>query len=107
MARKLKDYPSVAPVLEDLDGQIDFVRVFGRSGLLHIESPTLHSYGDGAISTGKATFLLSQARAHPDINFLSIERANKYYRYALDHIGRRGLTNIRIVRGFPQSGVPY
>jgi len=87
MARILKDYPLVALKGEDLDGKIDFARVFGRSGPVHIE-----------IGTGKATFLLNQARAQPGINFLGIERARKYYRYAVDRIGRWGLTNVRLIR---------
>jgi len=77
MTRKLKEYPSVVLKPEDLRGEIDFNQVFGRSCPLHIE-----------VGTGKATFLLSQAITHPDINFLGIERANKYYRYAVDRIGR-------------------
>ncbi len=87
MARKLKDYPSVSLRPEDLDGKIDFVRLFGRPGHVHIE-----------IGTGKAAFLLNQARTRPDVNFLGIERAGKYYRYAVDRIGRWGLTNVRIIR---------
>ena len=94
MARILKDYPSVALKPEELswgllteDGKIDFVRLFGRSGPVHIE-----------IGSGKATFLLSQATAEPDVNFLGIEQANKYYRYAVDRIGRWGLTNVRVIR---------
>ncbi len=87
MARKLNDYPSVSLNPEDLDGKIDFVRIFGRPGHVHIE-----------IGTGKATFLLNQARTQPDLNFLGIERANKYYRYAVDRIGRWRLTNVRIIR---------
>ena len=89
MARKLMDYPCVALKPEDLKGEIDFIRIFGRSqaGPLHVE-----------IGTGKATFLLSQAMAQPNVNFLGIERANKYYRYAVDRIGRWGLTNIRLIR---------
>jgi len=87
MARKLREYSFATLKLEDLDGQIDFVRVFGRPGLVHIE-----------IGTGKATFLLNQAKAQPHINFLGIERANKYYRYAIDRIGRWGLNNVRIIR---------
>jgi len=87
MARKLKDYPSVVLKLENLDGEIDFIQVFGRSAPLHIE-----------IGTGKATFLLSQARTHPHMNFLGIEQANKYYRYAVDRIGRWNLTNVRMIR---------
>jgi len=94
MARILKEYPSVLLNPEDLsrgllteDGKIDFVRIFGRAGPVHIE-----------IGTGKGAFLLNQARAHPGDNFLGIEWARKYYRYAVDRIGRWGLTNVRIIR---------
>ena len=87
MARTLKDYPSVALKVEDLDGKIDFARIFGRPGPIHIE-----------IGTGKATFLLNEAMAQPRANFLGIERASRYYRYAVDRIGRWGLKNVRIIR---------
>ena len=87
MARILKDYPSVALRCEDLEGTIDFIRIFGRPGPVHVE-----------IGTGKGTFLLNQARAQPGDNFLGIEWARKYYRYAVDRIGRWGLTNVRIIR---------
>ncbi len=87
MARILKEYLSVALKPENLDGKIDFVRVFGRVGPVHIE-----------VGAGKGTFLLNQARAQPGNNFLGIEWARKYYRYAVDRIGRWGLTNVRIIR---------
>ncbi len=87
MARILKEYPSVALKPENLDGKIDFVRVFGRACPVHIE-----------VGAGKGTFLLNQAGAQPGNNFLGIERARKYYRYAVDRIGRWGLTNVRIIR---------
>ena len=87
MARILKDYPEVSVKSEDLKGKIDFVRIFGRSGPVHIE-----------IGTGKAAFLLNQAQAQPQDNFLGIEWARKYYRFTVDRIGRWGLTNIRIIR---------
>jgi tRNA (guanine-N7-)-methyltransferase len=87
MARILEDYPGVSLNPEDLDGKIDFIRILGRSGPVHVE-----------IGTGKGTFLLNQARAQPDDNFLGIEWARRYYRYAVDRIGRWGLTNVRIIR---------
>jgi tRNA (guanine-N7-)-methyltransferase len=109
MAKVLKEYPSVALCLENLYSriapaggwQINFAQVFGPppargqacpcesrgAGPLHIE-----------VGTGKATFLLSQAKAQPDVDFLGIERAKKFYRYAVDRVGRSGLTNVRIVR---------
>ncbi|MHC4457770.1 MAG: tRNA (guanosine(46)-N7)-methyltransferase TrmB [Planctomycetota bacterium] len=87
MARKLKDYPNIALKVEDLDGKIDFVRIFGRAGPVHIE-----------VGTGKAAFLLNQAKREVNSNFLGIEHANKYYRFAVDRIGRWGLQNVRIIR---------
>jgi len=87
MAKILKDYPNVCLKPEDLDGRIDFSQIFPRPGPVHIE-----------IGTGKATFLLNQAMAQPDVNFLGIERARKYYRYAVDRIGRWSVNNVRIIR---------
>ncbi|MBN1803798.1 MAG: tRNA (guanosine(46)-N7)-methyltransferase TrmB [Sedimentisphaerales bacterium] len=87
MARKLQEYPSVSLELDDLGGRIDFVRIFGRKGPVHIE-----------IGSGKGTFLLKQAEAQPSANFLGIEWARKYYRYSVDRIGRWGLKNVRIIR---------
>ena len=94
MARILKEYPSVSLNPKDLSrglltegGKIDFVLVFGRACPVHIE-----------VGAGKGTFLLNQAGAQPGDNFLGIEWARKYYRYAVDRIGRWGLTNVRIIR---------
>ncbi len=87
MARTLKDYPGVSLRTENLDGQIDFAKLIGRPGGVHIE-----------IGAGKGTFILNQAKAQPDANFLGIEWARKYYRYAVDRIGRWDLKNVRIIR---------
>jgi tRNA (guanine-N7-)-methyltransferase len=87
MTRTFKDYPSVVLNIEDFDGKIDFVRIFGRQGPVHIE-----------IGTGKAAFLLNEAMAQPEANFVGIERTRRYYRYAVDRIGRWGLKNVRIIR---------
>ncbi|MBN1510338.1 MAG: tRNA (guanosine(46)-N7)-methyltransferase TrmB [Sedimentisphaerales bacterium] len=87
MGRELKEYPDVVVKPEELRGPIDFVRVFGRSGPTDIE-----------IGSGKGTFLVSQAKAQPHTNFVGIEWARKYWRHAIDRVGRWGLTNVRIVR---------
>jgi len=87
MAKKLKDYPDIAINLDSLSEPADFNQVFGRSAPLHLE-----------IGSGKGTFLVSQAKAQPQINFLGIEWARKYYRYAVDRIGRWGLTNVKLIR---------
>lgn len=71
----------------DLAGRLDFGDVFGREGPVHIE-----------VGAGKGTFLLNQARRDGQANFVGIERARKYYRYAVDRIGRWDLGNVRIIR---------
>ena len=87
MKRILKEYPEISLKAEILEGTVDFAGLFGRSGPVQIE-----------IGSGKGTFLLSQAQANPDVNFLGLEWANKYYRYAVDRIGRWGLKNVRLIR---------
>ncbi|MHC4737512.1 MAG: tRNA (guanosine(46)-N7)-methyltransferase TrmB [Planctomycetota bacterium] len=87
MRRILKDYPDISLKPENLDGKIDFAQIFGRKSPVHIE-----------VGTGKGTFLVNQAKAQPMVNFLGIEWARKYYRFAVDRIGRWTLTNVRIIR---------
>ena len=50
------------------------------------------------IGCGKGGFLLSRARAHPDLRLLGIEWANKYFRYCADRMARWGLSNVRVMR---------
>ena len=83
----LKDFEWVSLREEDLNGEADFAKIFGRNGPVHIE-----------IGSGKGTFLVSQGRHEPEVNFLGIEWASKYYRYAVDRIGRWDLRNVRITR---------
>jgi tRNA (guanine-N7-)-methyltransferase len=87
MAGRLKDYPQVVVDSGNLTEPMDFEAVFGRSAPVHIE-----------IGSGKGTFLVTEGLARPDVNFLGIERARKYYRYAIDRIGRWGLKNVRLIR---------
>lgn len=50
------------------------------------------------IGTGKAGFLLRRARARPERNFLGIEWANEFYRFAADRLTRWGVPNVRMLR---------
>lgn len=87
MRRELKEYGEVGLPAEDLGGQIDFARIFGRPGPVHIE-----------IGSGRGTFLVAQARLQPDVSFLGIEKALKFYRHAVDRVGRWDLRNVRLLR---------
>lgn len=50
------------------------------------------------IGSGKGTFLVQQASLHPGVNFLGIEWAGEFYRYAADRMRRRGLDNVRLLK---------
>jgi len=50
------------------------------------------------IGSGKGTFLVQQAPLKPNVNFLGIEWAGEFYRYAADRMRRRSLRNVRILR---------
>jgi tRNA (guanine-N7-)-methyltransferase len=87
MRRELREYPDVVLRPEDFGGPLDFAQIFGRTAPVHIE-----------VGSGKGAFLVHQARAQPEADFLGIEWARKYFRFAVDRIGRWGLTNVRLVR---------
>ncbi len=76
----LVDPPGIGQVL-------DVLGLFRRDGPVEME-----------IGCGKGGFLLRRAREHPDRNYLGLEWANKYYRYAADRFRRWGLTNVRLIR---------
>jgi tRNA (guanine-N7-)-methyltransferase len=87
MSRVLKKFPFVVLEPQNLVGGVDFGDIFGRLALVHIE-----------VGSGKGTFLVNQAKSQPDVNFIGIEWAGRYYRFAVDKIGRRHLKNVRIIR---------
>jgi len=87
MSRNLNHYPSVVLTEEFFNNTINFSEVFGRSAPLHLE-----------IGSGKGTFLVHEAQSEPGIDFVGIEWASKYYRHAVDRVGRWGLTNVRLMR---------
>jgi tRNA (guanine-N7-)-methyltransferase len=86
MSRQKKEYPGVILDPQSLIGKVDFGDIFGRFAPVHIE-----------VGSGKATFLVNQAKSRPDVNLIGIEWASRYYRFAVDRIGRWNLTNVRII----------
>ena len=76
----------VAVDLKELDG-FTWQGAFGNANPVELE-----------IGIGKGGFLLRRAQACPDRNFLGLEWAGKYYRFALDRMQRWGMTNVRLLR---------
>jgi len=76
------------------------------------DSPGVNSPGDNTpgtppasprpieleIGSGKGTFLVQHAQLYPDVDFLGIEWAKSFWRYAADRARRRGFDNIRLLR---------
>ena len=77
--------------LEILPGQVDgplrFEAIFGRRAPIEIE-----------IGIGKGRFLLAQAGARPDTDFLGVEWSLKHLRIARDRAVAHDLANIRLHR---------
>jgi len=49
------------------------------------------------IGSGKGTFLIQHAPDRPHVNFIGLEYARAFWRYAADRIRRHALDNVRIV----------
>src|SRR5262245_10534795 len=78
--------PGISVTTERL---VDFSwsRLFGNDRRVELE-----------IGIGKGTFLLRRAKQCPDRNFLGIEWAGEFYRFALDRMERWRMTNVRVLR---------
>ena len=72
---------------DSLARPIDFSALFENDNPVELE-----------IGMGKGTFLTEQSLARPQTNFLGIEWANWYWRYASDRLRRHECLNARTVR---------
>ncbi len=59
------------------------------------------------IGSGKGTFLVQEAPQRPDVNFLGIEWAGEFFRYAADRLRRNGLTNVRMLHADAVEFIRY
>jgi tRNA (guanine-N7-)-methyltransferase len=68
-------------------GPLDLALLFGRAAPAELE-----------IGTGKGRFLLAEAAAHPERNYLGLELHTDYARIARERAKKRGLANVRVER---------
>ncbi|MCA9295572.1 MAG: tRNA (guanosine(46)-N7)-methyltransferase TrmB [Phycisphaerales bacterium] len=59
------------------------------------------------IGSGKGTFLLQQAVLQPEVNFLGIEWAGEFFRYAADRVRRREIANVKMLHTDATEFVRY
>jgi tRNA (guanine-N7-)-methyltransferase len=62
------------------------IALFGNSRPLELE-----------IGSGKGTFLLAESAARPEVNFLGVEYARRYWIFAADRLRRAERDNARVV----------
>jgi tRNA (guanine-N7-)-methyltransferase len=84
--RRVLNISSIAVEPGELEN-LDWERLFGNANPVEVE-----------VGTGKAGFLLRRAQAYPQRNFLGIEWAKRYFRFAADRLRRWNVTNARMVR---------
>jgi tRNA (guanine-N7-)-methyltransferase len=87
---------SALPVLGA--GPVDLRGWFGEPGTPLYARPL-----ELEIGSGKGTFLIRQAAALPEVNYVGLEYAKAYWRHAADRCRRHGLSNVRLVHA--EAGV--
>jgi tRNA (guanine-N7-)-methyltransferase len=86
--RREKQPGSYGLVLEELAGPLTSRSLFGNERPLELE-----------IGSGKGTFLVAESKARPDVNFLGLEYARRYWLAAADRLRRNECVNARVVLG--------
>ncbi len=73
--------------IRENEDRVCWDRFFDNGGPVEIE-----------IGCGKGRFIINSAVANPEINYIGIERALRYFRIMKERVVRRELTNIRLLR---------
>lgn len=71
---------------QDGTTRLDLADLFGNDNPVTVE-----------IGSGKGRFLIQEALAAPERNFIGIEKSLHYFRVIVDRVHRAGLTNIRVI----------
>jgi tRNA (guanine-N7-)-methyltransferase len=78
---------TLEPIPLTQDRRFDWHGVFGNDHPVELE-----------LGIGKGRFLIQQAESRPEINFVGVEWASRYYRLVAERAARRALTNFRVLR---------
>ncbi len=82
------DLSGALKTIDQLPRPWDAMALFGREAPLEVE-----------MGSGKGLFLASAAAERPEHNFLGVEIAARYARFAASRLARAGLTNAVVVSG--------
>ena len=59
------------------------------------------------IGSGKGTFLIQQAKLGPEVNYLGVEWAGEFYRFAADRMRRNQIHNVRMLHADATEFIRY
>jgi len=92
--REITEFPDIVIPADELEHEVSLSDIWPRRNPLEVD-----------IGAGKGRFLFARAMAHPETDYLGIERQyGRVYR-AAKKAHRRGLTNIRIARVDAETGI--
>jgi tRNA (guanine-N7-)-methyltransferase len=77
--------------IDEMPAPGGFVAMFGRVAPIEVE-----------VGSGKGLFLSAAASQDPDSDYLGIEIAEKYSRFAAARLAKRGISNARVINGDAQ-----
>ncbi|HXV63897.1 MAG TPA: hypothetical protein VEK15_24565 [Vicinamibacteria bacterium] len=82
--------------LEDTPKPFTARAVFGDEAPLELE-----------VGSGKGGFLLAESERRPDVRFLGVERARKYWIYTADRLRRHARSNARVILAEAEDFVQF
>jgi len=85
-ARRLLDPSGIGLTLKNTPKPATSRSLLGNDNPLEIE-----------IGSGKGTFLAIESKLRPEINFLGIEQALRYWRFAADRLRRKQCDNVQLI----------
>jgi tRNA (guanine-N7-)-methyltransferase len=85
-ARRLREPGNCGLTLEAVPRPATSATLFGNDRPLELE-----------VGSGKGTFLVTESRRRPEVNFLGIEYARRYWIFAADRLRRNECRNVRVV----------
>lgn len=106
---KPQDITTHGIVHDDLPPLPDEVATDPSAGHIDVRSWFTHSDRpfELEIGSGKGTFLAQQATLQPETNFLGIEYAGEFFRYAADRMRRNQVGNVRMLHTDAAAFVRY
>lgn len=90
--RRLREPGSYGLTPDATPKPVTAATLFGNDAPLELE-----------VGSGKGTFLVAESKRRPEVNFLGIEYARRYWIFAADRLRRNECTNARVVRAEAES----